>query len=235
MRYPRGGVVAALASALFLSACATAPSVEVPPGKLRVVHSLTFADGSQLKEKQNEVTLVTRDATTRAAAGAVALGILGLALGGLAIVPVDKDQFRGRTIDDASDRSNLRNTVATDFVSTMQAAIDARIAAEPAWQSRGFRQPVTIGGGWASLVYESLLGEAEPAYQLRLDLDVYKVPESGWPRAPVRIDCSARSEPAKSLGAWASDSYRPVRTQLDAFLASCQEKVLSELPRLLGK
>jgi hypothetical protein len=105
-------VVAALASALFLSACATAPSVEVPPGKLRVVHSLTFADGSQLKEKQNEVTLVTRDATTRAAAGAVALGILGLALGGLAIVPVDKDQFRGRTIDDASDRSNLRNTVA---------------------------------------------------------------------------------------------------------------------------
>ena len=59
------------------------------------------------------------------AAGAVALGILGLALGGLAIVPVDKDQFRGRTIDDASDRSNLRNPVATDFVPALQAAIDA--------------------------------------------------------------------------------------------------------------
>ena len=232
MKYPRR---AAVASVLLVSACATKPSVEVPAGKLRVVHSLTFADGSRLKEKQNEVTLVTRDVTTRAAAGAVALGILGLALGGLAIAPVDKDKFRGRTIDDAPDRSNLRNTVPTDFVSTLQAAIDARIAAEPTWQSRGFRQPVTVGGGWASLVYESLMGEAEPVYQLRLDLDVYKVPESGWLRAPVRVACNARSEPAKSLEVWASDSYRPVKTQLDAFLTSCQEKVLGELPRLLGK
>lgn len=235
MRGPRKNTVAALACALMLSACTTAPRTEPPAGKLSVVHSLTFADGSQLKEKQKEVTLVTRDATTRLAAGSVALGILGLALGGLMLAPVDKDKLRGRTIEDAPDRSNLRNPVATDFVPALQAAIDARLAAEPAWQSRGFRQPVTVGGGWASLVYESLLGEAEPAYQLRLDLDVYKKAETGWLQTAERVACSARSEPARPLNEWSAESYLAVKTQLNAFLAACQDKVMAELPRLLNK
>lgn len=235
MRHPRKSLMAVLAGVLLVTACASAPVAEVSPGKLKVVYSLAFADGTRLKEKQEEITLVTRDATARLAAGAVAMGILGLALGTLIYTSVDKDRMKGQSIKDAADRSNLRNAVATDFVSTLQIAIDSRIAAEPAWRSRGFRQPITVGGGWASLVYEALLGEGEPAYQLRLDLDVYKSPEAGWLRPAEQIACSARSVPARPLGEWATDSYQPVKTQLDAFLMTCQEKVITELPRLLGK
>jgi hypothetical protein len=79
------------------------------------------------------------------------------------------------------------------------------------------------------------LGEAEPAYQLRLDLDVYKKTETGWLQTAERVECSARSEPARPLNEWSAESYLAVKTQLDAFLAACQDKVMAELPRLLNK
>jgi len=224
-----------LVYAVALAGCASAPEPKgvVPPGRLTVTYSAQHADGSRLKEAPSEVTLVTREATNRLTASQIGLNVLLLALGTVAIRPFSKDDLRGVPIEEAGDRAHLRNPVPTAFVRSLQAAVDARVEQEADWRTRTFHRPLMVGGGWAALVYDTLVGTDDPGYQISLKLDVYKQPETGWLASTRRVECSGQSEPPRPMAYWAQAGHAAVQEQLALLLAACQDKVVVDLPRLL--
>jgi len=227
--------LAILASfSIVIMGCASVPAA--PTGSVRVSYSQAFFDGSSLKDVPTEIRIVQRETTGRAVAAQVGLNVLMLALGGGAgFSGFSKNDLAGDEITDVQDRANLVNPVSTEFVTSLQAAVDERMAQEGAWKERDFRNPMIVGGGRATLVYDTLTGSEEPLYQLALGLDIYKRPESSWIIPARSVQCSDRSQPAQPLAQWAESSYAGVQQELNRMLHACQEKVLARLPELLEK
>ena len=201
-----------------------------------MVYSTLYANGARLKDIPAEVRIVSRESTGKATAAQVGLNIVMLALGGLSVKTFSKDDLTGDEIAGVADRSHLRNPVATDFVQTLQRAVDVHMQEQGVWAGRTFSKPLVVGGGNVKLVYANLAGQEAPNYQLLLDLQVYKSPEerSIWSASPV-VDCHARSEPAQALSWWADNSYSQVQQQLEQMLQTCERKVVEQLPKLLEK
>ncbi|MDR0276262.1 MAG: hypothetical protein LBI48_13205 [Burkholderiaceae bacterium] len=225
-------LIVILACAAVLAGCASTPAA--PPGTLRVTYSLQLIDGTRLKEAPTEIRLVQRETTGRAVAAQAVLNILLVALTrSVAVSGFSKTDLKGERIEDVDDRVNLQNPVSTVFVQSLQGTVDARMTKENIGQDRSFRYPLVVGGGYATLVYDTLVEQKEPSYQLALKLDVYKRPENSWIKPAYLVQCSDRSEPPQPLAHWAESSYANARQELDRMLSVCQSKVLTELPRLL--
>ncbi|WP_394792403.1 hypothetical protein [Rhodoferax sp.] len=47
------------------------------------------------------------------------------------------------------------------------------------------------------------------------------------------VTCNAQSDKALSQSEWAEDSYAGVKSEMDASIAECEQKVLASVPELL--
>lgn len=226
---------------VLLSACATpAPvpsSAKVEPRGPRVSYSLSYADGSRLKEEPGDIRIVRRSTTGKAVATQVFLNAAMLALGaGVAVNPFSKDRLRGAPIEGVADRERVRNPVSTDFVKALQAHVDERVALTPGLASRAFKYPIVVAGGHATLVYDSLADTEEEKFQLKTDLEVYKRRETAglFSVQPLhRVSCADASTPALVLADWASQDDALLRQTLDRMLAGCAQRVVAQLDDML--
>ncbi len=207
-----------------------------PQGRLQVVYSTRFPDGSYLKEKPLEVRLVTREATSNKVAQQIGMTVAMLALGAVAFQGFSKDNLKGRQLEGLTDRGHLKIPVETTFVTRLQTRVDTAVQASEALRARTFGRPVTVAGGSTQLVYESLLGAEEETFRLKTDLVVYKVREGSLLNrliAPRVVECASESPEAWPQARWAEDNYRSVMTQLDAMLQACEDKVMASLETTL--
>ncbi|TFY97339.1 hypothetical protein [Ramlibacter rhizophilus] len=208
-----------------------------PPGRVKVEYSTSFGDGSWLQEPPTEVLLLRREATQKQIGRQLALNaFLLVATRSVGFQTFSKEQLKGIPIPDVQDRSNLQNPVPTTFVNSLERTVNDRVSKDPEFRGKTFQHPIVVGGGFASLVYESLVGESTD-YYLRLDLNVYKQRKSASIfnfTPPAIVNCAKRSEGARPLEEWAADSYQPLKTQLEQILAACERKVIAELGTLLA-
>lgn len=229
-----------LATVALLSACATPPATDTASPTampLRVTYSTNLGDGQWLKDKPEEVSIVTRATTGKAVAAQVFMNVAMIALvGGVGVRTFSKDQLQGERIDDVTHRDHLRNPVPDAFVSRLQQKIDAAVAADPALSDKLYEHPLVVGGGSAALVYHTLAGTDEESYQLRTELKVYKRREKAGlftMRPHVAVDCNDTSAEPLPRARWAQRDYLLVRETLDAALAACETRVIAQLPQLL--
>lgn len=229
-------LVAALASACANNptAPATADASPLPP---QVTYSLFYADGSRLKEEPLEVMVVRRSTTGKAVATQVLFNVALFALaGGLAVNPFSKDGLKGEPVGDVQDRERVRNPISTDFVAALQARVNAAVASRPGLASKPFQHPIVVAGGYTTLVYETLSGDAEERFQLKTDLEVFKRRESAglFSRNPAtHVSCADTSAPARPMAEWAAQDYALVRQTLDPMLENCTQRVLAQLDVML--
>lgn len=219
-----------------LAGCASVPTEQT--NTVQVEYSTRYFDGSILKRPPAEVQLVRREDVSKAVAGQVGLNILMLALRAGLGGPgsFNKDDMAGQAITDVTDRENLSNPVATEFVQSLQRAVDEHLVQQQGvWTGRSFKKPLVVGGGRANLVYADSADADDPGYQLVLQLQVYKLPERALSWARPVADCNSRSEPAQALHWWAEQDYLQVRQELDQMLQACKAEVLAQLPQLLEK
>lgn len=233
--HPLRAFVAAIIAVAYLSGCASTLTKQ-PPGTLKVAYTTHYPDNTQLKEVPTEVRIVHREATQRHVAGQLALNVFMFALANsLHVQSFSKDDLNGRAIEHASTREHLRKPVSAEFVQRLQDRIDAALKADKALQTRSFAYPLRVGGGYARLVYETLLGTDEEQFRLKNDLVVYKRKENAslWGSPFVVVDCESTSSEPQPLSQWAQQDYLKVSIELQAALDSCEAKVLAALPELL--
>jgi hypothetical protein len=224
---------------LAIAVCGDASAAEtgeaIPP-KLSVQYSLVFPDRSRLKEMPTEVTIVRRATTTKNAAVQVGLNVLLFAVGGgVSLNGFGKDDLKGETIEDAVDRQNLSNAVSTAFVERMQLAINDAIKASPESVS-AMSNPLLVAGGNARLIYENLGGSDQEEFRLKTDMLLYKKREGAGlfsVRPAIMVQCAEQSPKAVAQSQWAEDGYKAVKVELEAAWASCVQKVIADLPKLL--
>jgi len=212
-------------------------TAETEPRPPEVTYSLFYADGSRLKETPSEVMVVRRETTGKAVATQVLLNLALIALArGVAINPVSKDRLRGVPIGDVQDRERVRIPVSTDFVTSLQARINARVAANPDLAARQFKHPIVVAGGHTALTYETLADTEEEKFQLKTDLEVFKQRESATlftMRRNTHVNCADTSTPARPMAEWSVQDYALVRQTLDPMLENCAQRVLAQLEDML--
>ncbi|TXH89795.1 MAG: hypothetical protein E6Q78_06215 [Rhodoferax sp.] len=226
----------ALAAMLALTANACAYAADLQPGTIQTTASMVYPDASELRVRPTEVQIVKAEQMQKNMAGKVALGVLMFALGGgTGYTSSSKDNMVGRTIDGVEDRSNLRIGDANEFASHLQTTVYTALQGNTEWANKTFKHPITVAGGVVNLVYEGLTGDDATLYRLKADWVVYKRRESftlfGAPHTTV--DCSYQSPTPLSQAAWAENNYALVKSELDAMLPACEQKVVASLPDLL--
>lgn len=88
-------IVSLLTSSVMLTGCASAP-VATTPGAVNVVYFMRYPDGSYLKERPTEITIVKRETTQKQVAVQVALNVFMLAMGGgVGFQGFGKDELKG--------------------------------------------------------------------------------------------------------------------------------------------
>jgi hypothetical protein len=216
-----------------LGGCASKPSTQQepslgPPGVLSVRYSRGGLPDDD--ETLSEITIVTRGTTGKMAT----LTTLGAILSfGTNFRTFSKDELKGKRIENVDDRTNLQNPVSTTFIQSLQTAVDAKMAQDKIGLDRGYRYPLIVIGGFATLVYDTLLGPEDPKYQLTLNLLVYKRDENSSTHSSHKVSCDDRSAPPQPLAYWSDSSYNNARLELNRMLAICQQKVLNKLPDLI--
>jgi hypothetical protein len=235
----RNLIVSALVATIFLSGCAsTGVDMKQPAGTLPVAYTLRYPTGGHLKKVPEEVDIVRRETTQRQVGAQVVVNIALLAVaGGMGVSPFSKNDLKGDEITIDGTREHLRNPVASEFIQRLQHRIDAALQADHALREKSFAQPLQVAGGYARLVYETLLGTDEEQFRLKSDLVVYKRMEktSIWRPPFVIVDCASASQEPRPESYWAQQDYLPVATELRAALDACEEKVLAALPELLAQ
>lgn len=224
-------------SVVVLIGCSSAPSKNVRAGVVGVEYTRSLPDQSYVKNLPQEVRLISRASTGKSVAMQVGVNVLSLALGGeVGGQGFSKNELRGEVISDVDDRDNVRNPVATRFVSRVKDVVNESVATNPEWKSKVFVNPILVGGGSAALVYESLLGDDE-LFRLKLFLEVYKRKEArGFSfSGPYEVvDCSTETESPRVLSEWSSNDYVLVKSELASQLDRCQGMVIAQLDRLLA-
>jgi hypothetical protein len=207
------------------------------PSPVKVSYTLNYPNGGALKETPTEVRIVRPQNTQRAVAGQVALNVIMLALGGGAGVSgFSKNDLKGNEITDLVDRQNIQNPIPTAFVSRVDTLVSNWLKDNAEYQTKAYKNALMVAGGSSKLVYESLSGEGADKFKLSTDLMIYKRRESAnfLSFSPVvSLSCGNSSAALASEQDWAKDNWRLVKTELDAALKSCEERLLAQLPDLL--
>jgi outer membrane lipoprotein SlyB len=225
-----------LALAFSLTTFNSAFAADPAPGVVEVSAAMRYPDGSILKARPTEVQLVKAEQMQKSVAGKVALGVLLFAMGGgTGFTTSSKDNMVGSTIDGLQDRSNLQIADPAEFANRLQTSVQAAIQANAEWSAKTFKRGVLVAGGVSNLVYEGLTGEDAERYRLKTDWVVYKAKESFslFGGSQVTVDCSAQSAEPLPQTTWAENNYAKVKTELDANMQTCEQKVLAALPDLL--
>lgn len=228
----RKSIASFVSLSVLLVGCATQPAVPTSPGLVKVEYSR-----GTLKETPTEVTIVRRENKANQVAGQIALGLLMFALvGGTGFQDVDKEMLLGSRIEDPNASENLKNPVSGEFVLGLQEKVAAFVKQNPELKSKSFQHPIVVSGGSARLIYEAF-SDDDQRFRLRNDLTIYKRRENAkrfsFDSPGVHVSCVEITPEPRIEAEWAVDGYRPVRTTLDDWLKTCENKVLAKLPELL--
>ncbi|MES2878759.1 MAG: hypothetical protein V4713_10080 [Pseudomonadota bacterium] len=205
-------------------------------GSIQAEYSLEYPDGSRLKQKPTEVRIVTAEQMQKSVGSKIALGVLLFAFtGGTGFSGSSKDNMNGATIDALEDRSNIQITDPDALAARLQAQVNDALKASAEPPAKSFTKPLTVAGGMTSLIYESLTGDEAGLYRLKTDWVVYKRKESFSIFGPFTfvVDCGNQSTKPLSQKDWAENNYAMVKTEMDATIATCEQKVLAAVPALL--
>lgn len=232
MKTPKTQLTAIAVVSAFLVNAAIAQDA----GPLQVKYSLSYPDGSTLKDMPSEVRIVKAEHMQRNVAGKVALGVLLFAVGGgTGFTTSSKDNLKGAAIDALDDRSNIAIPSPQGFAESLQTMVDTAIPSHENLAGKTFKKPLLVGGGMSQLVYEGLTGDDAKLYRLKTDWVVYKYKESFslFKNPLVVVDCSQQSTSPLPQSSWAENNYAQVKVEMDASIAACKEKVLAAVPELL--
>jgi hypothetical protein len=214
-------------------------AVSAAPLALTVIkaqYTEVYPDGSRLKDVPKEVTIVRRANTQKNVVGQVALNVLMLAVGGFGgFSGFSKDGLLGSPIEGLTERENIQNQIPRTYGLQLQHQVNEWIATQSAYSSKIYSNPLLIAGGQTRLVYENLAGTDEEKFRLKTTLSIYKRKEkTGFFGDPnIAVGCDDTSTELLLEKEWALDNYRLVKTQMDAALKACNQKVVSELPSIL--
>jgi hypothetical protein len=208
-----------------------------PEIKLDVVYTTAYTDGSRLKDTPEEVLIVRPKNTQNNVATQAALNVALFALGGLSFKTFSKDDLKGNKLEDVKNRNNVRNPVATDFITQLRAQIKPELQSRSDLKTRVFKNSLQVAGGSFKLVYEGLTGDEANLYKMKAELSAYKRKESAGPftvKPLVEVSCNRVSEKALPLEDWSKDDYVMVRQWVDETLDQCSKNVIAALPDLLA-
>lgn len=226
-----------IATSIALIGCASNPAAVREAGSVPVRYTTSLPDGSVLKERPSEVTIVRKANTQKEVGKQVALNVLMLALGGGAgLQTFGKGDLRGGVIELAGDRANIKNPIPDEFVTRLNERINGAIRADAVLSQKVWENPIEVAGGHTRLLYETLLGEEEK-FRLSMSLVVYKRKEN-WSsfslqRPNVEVGCEMASDKPLPLPAWSDNQYSLVKTELTAMLDKCEKDVVAAMPGLL--
>ncbi len=216
---------------------ATATAAANSPQVVNVVYFRGLPGKPALKEEPKEIMIVRTKNTQNNVGAQVALNLVMLALGGGAgISGFNKYELKGDTIEELKNRSNIRNSIPTDFVQKVRQLVNDWALGKPEYKQGSFKNEMMVAGGSSKLVYESLSGDDTDKYRLFTELAISKRRENAGflSFSPfVELDCGAGSKIMLTEKQWAEDDYAKVKTELDATLKSCETKLLEKLPELL--
>lgn len=202
------------------------PAVQkvAPPLRLQV----TYAGGPQ------EVLIVRRDATTRAVAAQAVAGAITLAAFGKAhFQGFSKEELAGDPLPDVRDGARVAVPLV-QFAASLEKQANAKMRFMVS-DNKNFEHPLVVEGG-ARLIYETLAGQGDELFRLRVSLVATKRKEAAhaFSRRPtLSVDCNSLSDVPLPLSAWAENDYEAIRVQVDKALATCEARILSALPQLL--
>lgn len=226
------GVAAALA---VCGLCIGAIAQDNAP--IKAEYSLVYPDGSKLKERPSEVRIVTPAQMQKLVGAKVGLAVLLFAAtGGTSMSSGSKHDLNGSEIELPTDRSNLQIPDPDAFAARLGAKVNEAITSDGVSVAKPISRPLTLAGGAAHLVYESLSGEEAELYRLTTDWVVYLRKESRFSLSGpfvFTVNCASSSDKARSQKEWAENGYAQVKSELDAGVQACEKKVLEVAPPLL--